>query len=372
MGKKKRVRRILLGIFMILILGAIVLIGLIIAAPEPPVTAITEAQTALSRARQAEAEKYASPVLAEAQSTYESANREWKYQNERLFFLRNYEMVIELANQASEKAQEAEKLSLQVRGSLQNDLSVLLTRVGKMVTSFEKDYAQLPLDKRFRQDFTSARLLYVECLRSYERKEYKGVREKLVKADQLISGSVGKAHGYLEDYFLSLPDWKKWAQETITWSKDNYAPAIVVDKFDRKCRVYDNGRLQKEFEIELGPNWIGDKEYRGDGATPEGKYRVTKKKRGRETKYYKALLINYPNEEDIIQYEENVRKGLVPKKGIGGLIEIHGDGGRGINWTDGCIALSNDDMDRLYNMTAVGTPVTIVGSLRSLNEINGY
>lgn len=372
MGKKKRVRRILLWIFMIMFLGVAVFMGLMLAAPEPPIEAITDAQTALSHARQAEAEKYAPPVLAEAQSIYESANREWKYQNERWLILRNYDMVLELANQAADKAEEAEKLSLQVRGSLQNDLSELLTRVGKQISTFEINYAQLPLNKKYRQDFTSAKLLYVECLKSYEREEFKGVREKLVRANQLISQSIQKAHGYLEDYFKALPSWKKWANESINWSKKHNAAAIVIDKFDRKCLVYDNGRLNKEFEIELGPNWIGDKEYRGDGATPEGMYQVTRKKRGRETKYYKALLINYPNEEDKKQYEENVRKGLVPKKGIGSLIEIHGDGGRGINWTDGCIALTNDDMDRLYSMTSTGTPVTIVGSLRSLNEINGY
>jgi len=67
-----------------------------------------------------------------------------------------------------------------------------------------------------------------------------------------------------------------------------------------------------------------------------------------------------------------VRKGNIPRRGIGNLIEIHGDGGKGINWTDGCVALTNSDMDKLYGLVGVGTPVTIVGSLRSLKEINGF
>jgi lipoprotein-anchoring transpeptidase ErfK/SrfK len=50
-----------------------------------------------------------------------------------------------------------------------------------------------------------------------------------------------------------------------------------------------------------------------------------------------------------------------PGRGIGGLIEIHGAGGQGRNWTDGCVALVNPDMDRLFAAVGVGTPVTIVG-----------
>jgi L,D-peptidoglycan transpeptidase YkuD (ErfK/YbiS/YcfS/YnhG family) len=48
--------------------------------------------------------------------------------------------------------------------------------------------------------------------------------------------------------------------------------------------------------------------------------------------------------------------------GIGSLIEIHGEGGQGRDWTDGCVALSNSDMDRVFSHARVGTPVTIVGT----------
>jgi lipoprotein-anchoring transpeptidase ErfK/SrfK len=52
---------------------------------------------------------------------------------------------------------------------------------------------------------------------------------------------------------------------------------------------------------------------------------------------------------------------------IGNLIEIHGDGGKGIDWTDGCIALKNTDMDILYKLVPNGTTVTIVGTAQPLN-----
>jgi L,D-peptidoglycan transpeptidase YkuD (ErfK/YbiS/YcfS/YnhG family) len=50
------------------------------------------------------------------------------------------------------------------------------------------------------------------------------------------------------------------------------------------------------------------------------------------------------------------------RAGVGSLIEIHGDGGQGRDWTDGCVALSNSDMDRVFARARVGTPVTIVGT----------
>ena len=56
-------------------------------------------------------------------------------------------------------------------------------------------------------------------------------------------------------------------------------------------------------------------------------------------------------------------RGIIPTRvGIGNLIEIHGEGGEGRDWTDGCVALANPDMDRVFALTEVGTPVTIVGT----------
>ncbi len=120
----------------------------------------------------------------------------------------------------------------------------------------------------------------------------------------------------------------------------------------------------------LDLKWNGDKRHRGDKATPEGMYYVTKKLEGSSTKYFKALLINYPNEEDKKKFQEEVRRGTLPASAkIGGLIEIHGSGGKGTDWTDGCVALADSDMAKLYKLVKVGTPVTIVGSLENLNSV---
>jgi hypothetical protein len=352
--------------FIALIMGI-----MLVSSAKPPVYAITICQTEISRAREVEAQVYAPHVLVSAESTCQMALNEWKYQNDRVFFVRNYNQMLGLANEATDKAREAIALALQTKDSLESDLSNKLRTVSYKLDHFDDYYAHLPLSGTTRQNFTSAKLRYMESKEAYERGDYKQVGLNLDVASQLITKSVTEAHNFLSDYFKSLSKWQKWADETIAWSKNNDSYAIIVDKFAHKCYVYHDGKMKKEFNAELSPHWIGTKQYRGDKATPEGKYHITKKKSRHQTKYYKALLINYPNEEDKARYNTNVKNGSIPKRGIGNLIEIHGDGGKGINWTDGCVALTNADIDRLYELVGVGTPVTIVGSLKSLKEING-
>lgn len=163
---------------------------------------------------------------------------------------------------------------------------------------------------------------------------------------------------------VAVRDWRRLAESTVEESRRRGTTAIVVDKYHRRLTVYRRGLRVASFTVELGANGLERKAYSGDRATPEGRYRVTVKKRGSATIFYKALLIDYPNPEDRARYRELARRGEVPRgAGIGGLIEIHGEGGNGRDWTDGCIALTNQEMDQLYQMVSVGTRVTIVGRL---------
>jgi hypothetical protein len=160
-----------------------------------------------------------------------------------------------------------------------------------------------------------------------------------------------------------LHTWRNWAASTIDQSRRSSTPAIIVDKLRRQVTLYRSGRLAARFRAELGANGLRRKEHAGDSATPEGLYRVVVRKDGNETHYYKALLINYPNDEDRMRFALAKRRGTIPQRAmIGNLIEIHGEGGQGRDWTAGCVALANDDMDALYAAVGVGTPVTIVGT----------
>ena len=369
---KIKIRRVFIAFMAFCALVALIMGILLVSSAKPPVYAINLCQIEISHAREVEADKYAPHVLVSAEGTCQLAMNEWKYQNDRVFFARNYSQMLGLAKEATDKAREATELALHVKDSLQSGLSDKLKAVSHKLEHFDSNYADLPLSGTTRQNFTTAKLRYMESKEAYERGDYKQVSLNLDVASQLITKSVAEAHHFLSDYFEGLSKWRRWADETIAWSKNNNASVIIVDKFAHTLYVYQGGKLKREFNSELGPKWIGTKQYRGDKATPEGRYHITKKKTRHQTKYYKALLINYPNDEDQARYSANVKKGSIPKRGIGNLIEIHGGGGKGINWTDGCVALTNDDIDRLFEMVSVGTPVTIVGSIRSLKEINGF
>jgi len=137
-----------------------------------------------------------------------------------------------------------------------------------------------------------------------------------------------------------------------------------LDKLHRLLMLYYRGRIIATFPVELGTNGQQQKLCHNDSATPEGRYRVTAKKAGAATRYYKALLLDFPHKDDQRQHAEAGDNGAVsPGVGIGGTIEIHGNGGAGRDLTEDWVALSNTHMDLLFENVTLGTPVTIVGAL---------
>jgi murein L,D-transpeptidase YafK len=136
----------------------------------------------------------------------------------------------------------------------------------------------------------------------------------------------------------------------------------VVDKLNHKVHLVRGGKSVRTYPAEFGPRWMDRKIREGDQATPEGCYRVTRKKSGGQTRYHKALLLDYPNDEDSARFRRLVAERVLPGYSrIGGLIEIHGEGGKGEDWTLGCVSLRNEDIDELYSQLQVGTMVTIIG-----------
>jgi hypothetical protein len=155
------------------------------------------------------------------------------------------------------------------------------------------------------------------------------------------------------------------------WSLSN--PAIYVYKNERRLLVIDDKVLVREYPIALGPQPKGDKCMRGDGRTPEGDFFVCAK--NPSSKYHKGLGLNYPSPkhaeeayllgviskgEYVRIIQANERKTLPPDNTcLGGDIFIHGGGPVG-DWTLGCVALRNSDIDELYDTIPVGTPVKIM------------
>lgn len=135
---------------------------------------------------------------------------------------------------------------------------------------------------------------------------------------------------------------------------------IIVLKSKRKLQLFFKGEKVKQYSISLGGNPIGHKQFEGDQKTPEGSYFIEGK--NPNSKYYKNLGISYPNAED---------KAFARSKGEnpGGAIKIHGLPNNKPwlgklhllkDWTHGCIAVTNKQMDEIYSSVKIGTKITIL------------
>ncbi|GIU31575.1 hypothetical protein TUM4433_23450 [Shewanella schlegeliana] len=119
------------------------------------------------------------------------------------------------------------------------------------------------------------------------------------------------------------------------------------------------GKVLKKYRIAMGDNPVGHKLTEGDQRTPEGRYLLDFKKS--DSAYYRAIRISYPNDEDRLRADA---LGISP----GGQIMIHGENPNSslspeeaqmYNWTDGCIAVTNAEMDELWRAIDEGTPIEI-------------
>lgn len=140
-------------------------------------------------------------------------------------------------------------------------------------------------------------------------------------------------------------------------------PSLLIDKSAYTLALLDKGVPVRRFPIALGANPVNRKLHLDRASTPEGFYRISGLQPRAE--FYRAYDLDYPNEIDRIRYRVMAdRKELPhPLPPIGGEIQIHGDG-IASNWTWGCIALRNDDMDLLFSLPQLsrGAPVVIAGS----------
>lgn len=138
------------------------------------------------------------------------------------------------------------------------------------------------------------------------------------------------------------------------------ADRIVVYKGKREMLLMRDGKIVKKYWVSLGFGPRGHKKQEGDGKTPEGVYTIDKRKP--QSRFYKALHINYPNEADKAQAKA---RGVSP----GGELYIHGLGRSNIawmgaahvltDWTAGCVAVTDREMDELWTLVADGTPIDI-------------
>ena len=139
-----------------------------------------------------------------------------------------------------------------------------------------------------------------------------------------------------------------------------FADRVVVEKAQRSMHLMQNGRVMKSYKVALGQDPVGHKMQQGDSRTPEGVYSVDFRRT--ESRFNLALRVSYPNPQD---RQFAASRGVDP----GGEIYIHGQPTGGVSparlaqtgpdWTDGCIAVTNPEMQEIFALVRNGTPVEI-------------
>ncbi|MFO1465643.1 MAG: L,D-transpeptidase family protein [Steroidobacteraceae bacterium] len=151
--------------------------------------------------------------------------------------------------------------------------------------------------------------------------------------------------------------WAQWPSQKLHPSV--HADHIVVTKSQRTLQLFSRGVLLKTYAISLGRHPEGAKTQQGDGRTPEGAYQLDYHKS--DSSFHRALHISYPSAQDRANaHAHGVDPGgLVMvhgiKKGLGWLGRAH----RLVDWTDGCVAVTDAEIEEIYGAVSDGTPIEI-------------
>ena len=169
-----------------------------------------------------------------------------------------------------------------------------------------------------------------------------------------------KSRGYRIGFVIWMVCIALWA---LAGAQQQSAPqkadSILILKKDHVMKLLAGGKVIRTYKVALGRGGLQPKERQGDGRTPEGHYIIDS--RNEASHYHKALHVSYPNAEDRARA---AKLGVPP----GGAIMIHGlpnnmswigAAHRLFDWTLGCIAVTDEEIDEIWKLVAVGTPVEI-------------
>ena len=145
---------------------------------------------------------------------------------------------------------------------------------------------------------------------------------------------------------------------------ENKVTLVRIDKSDHKLELLAGSRVVKTYKVAIGIGGLGPKQFEGDMTTPVGRYEVTTRFR---PLYHQFIGVSYPNENDRARYADLKRQGKVPEgRGVGRGIGIHGVGSKKLSgvhkqedWTHGCIAMDDDEIDEFGSLVSEGTSIEI-------------
>ena len=336
----------------------------------PLLTEIIDAQQAYKSAIEAGAKKYDHHNLVSSQKYLDSARVEFSNQTSNISVLRNYLKARNYARKSTKFGKLAKSNSENYVQNLQGKLYEKIKVLTDIANESNRMAGIFPIETYIRKSLANGNLELQESSKLLLNNEPDRSAEKIISAERHLNKAYSELKKLTSEYFSEHRTWRATADKAIRESKLKNTTFLLADKCAHSLSLIRSGRVEKVYDIDLGQNWMGNKLYRGDNATPEGQYHITQKKSNKSTKYYKALLLNYPNDSDKIRFQELKKEGVISKNAsIGSLIEIHGGGGKGVDWTNGCIALSNEDMDHLYSHVSEGISVLIIGSYEPLIDV---
>jgi hypothetical protein len=330
---------------------------------EAPTASLMAGEQYLNLAREAKADYDAPKTYQAAKDKLREARSAMMAQFGRPAFLRDYgktrRLIVDAQNLTAKTMEEARKEAADRQAKI--DESILQIRA----EAAEIRDLLLRLPGRYhvalRHVFTAeARVRAAEA--KLNGRESAEALEAMGIARGEMNLALQNVRELLQRFLERRPEWNVDLRETLEWSRRTGDVAVVVDKLNHRVHIVRGGESVENYPAEFGPGWLDQKIRSGDSATPEGRYRIVRKMGNGQSRYHKACLINYPNDEDRRRFNRLTSSGMMSRSArIGGLIEIHGEGGKGQDWTFGCISLRNDHLDRIFSKLSVGTPVTIVG-----------
>ncbi|MEX5212798.1 MAG: L,D-transpeptidase [Nitrospiraceae bacterium] len=281
-----------------------------------------------------------------------------------------------VADEVSQVAQEAVQtlsLAMQRREELRRTTEEQVEEAETRLSTLKQRVEDLGSRSVIGKQLIQTELLIHQAKTVFEQGRY----ARALELSQIALQSVGSQTVSLTRVLGRYADeeqvqaWQQMAARTIQWSRSSRAQALIVNKAARQLTLYRNGQPVHTYPVRLGFNGMLEKRHQGDGATPEGQYRILRKHGPGATKFYRAFLLDYPNADDRRRYDHSSDSGEVPNgRGIGGSIEIHGQDDHGLAQTLGCIMLDNSQIVHLYEQVSPGTPVTIVGALDVDNRVS--
>jgi hypothetical protein len=360
--KKKKGVALRLTFVLLLIMGSVVVLFTVRRDPEPT-SGLLGAEQYLNLARLSRADLDAPTTYEQAVRTVRDARSAMMLQFGKPAFLRNYGETRRLILEGSKLTARALEESRTEVASRESRLQEEISQIRSEASEVRALLLRLPPRyQRALRHVVSAESRITAAEAKLSSRESRDALESMGMARAEVSLALRDVRGLLVDFLARRSEWNSDLQGTLDWSKRTGGTAFIVDKLNHKGHLVRGGRSVESFALELGPGWLDRKIREGDRATPEGCYRIVRKKGDGQTRYHKAMLLDYPNDEDLQRFRRLRSNGMVSRGArIGGLIEIHGDGGKGEDWTFGCISLRDRDMDRLYGNLAIGSPVTIIG-----------